>query len=291
MKISIHRRPCDFNGTQYSEGFETIDVTTMGVLAAITTRYVWSPIVWRDGRRLAVNFQYVDMLGIDVDNGINIKYATENLYPDMTGFVGTTRTHLKEKKGLVAERFRIGLALDKRIEHLDHYRQVLKPFIQQCDGDFTGQCGARFFWPSSKIVWAQNEGDLVEAGEFTPPVARPKPTIASKIEKAQGIFKHRGVTGWLRDFLNEGKLPRKAGGRNDACHWAAKELLYLGLDPSAIKNLLIKSPFKKEGFEDREYDSSIASAVKFVQDEMEKEGKLDEKEHRQYLAGWLAQRP
>lgn len=276
--ISYHPRKCDYNKWEYAEGYQPLATKDYGHLSVVMRKFVWSPIIYVGGHRKAENFIEAHFLGLDFDKGLRLSQAVENIFCDMSCIIGTTRHHQLEKidhttkKKVICDRFRILIELEEPIRSAEHYKQKVKSYVDRYGCDVQACDGARFFWPCKNIVFSNHEGFKEEIGDPPKQVdEKDKWTMEQQREWAQKNYRLRGLTGWLKKFLEKGVIPEKFGGRNTACNQAARELLCIGYDPVEIKRILVRAPFVKEGFLDREYDTTIDSAANYIRDQLAKE--------------------
>ena len=108
---------------------------------------------------------------IDIDNDLTLEDA-KNLFSGMTYLITTTRTHQKEKKGVICDRFRIILPtmstfhLSPRI-YSDMYMNVINSLgIEEADT----QCrnASRWYYGNPDGEYWYNEGELLDIRTFIP---------------------------------------------------------------------------------------------------------------------------
>lgn len=122
----------------------------------------YSPIVYKDGKRAEKNFEYADYIALDFDGGLSLSEA-EEAFEDYKCIIAPTKSHRKEKHGVITDRFRVVLQLAKRIEDLKTYKttaaDLLKRFPQ---ADRACKDGARYFEPSIAVHRYKPKGRTVE---------------------------------------------------------------------------------------------------------------------------------
>lgn len=281
--FSYHPRKVDYDGKCYAKGYQVVNSKELHVVAAYIKRHAWSPIIWRGGHRLNHNFLRADFIALDFDGEMGLNEAIESVFCDMCCIIGTTRSHQKPKNLVIADRFRVVIKLQLPITRLEQYNAKVGEYIERYDSDPTGIDGARFFWPCHNIVFVNPDGLLEEVGpDFIPS----KRTYTNEdLVELQRLFKDQGARSfppWLREFLDEGKLPEWAkGGRNITCYHAAKKLLVRGIEPDKVEEMLRKSPFNKKGFSDKEFKTTVKSALKWLTSELKKGGMDEQDKERQ----------
>ncbi len=102
---------------------------------------------------------YSDVIILDVDDGITINQAKQ-IFEPFSYIIATTKSHQKEKNGIICDRFRVILPTDKPIElDKDEYSFMMEevykdfPFVDTVCKD-----ASRFYYPSSDSQIIQHEG-------------------------------------------------------------------------------------------------------------------------------------
>lgn len=127
-------------------------------VAEALLKSTWSCGLFRDDYRNLKNFELADLFAIDVDAGCTINEA-RLLFAGHKHIIATTRNHLKPKNGIVCERFRVVLVLDRAIVRMeDNYAtfEALKaqfPFIDPACGD-----ASRMFYPCVELISVNEDG-------------------------------------------------------------------------------------------------------------------------------------
>lgn len=126
-------------------------LTTLDYLKEITSESGWSPGVFREGLCLKKNFLYADCVALDFDGGIEHQEVVEKFRDLSLKFVlSFTRSHLKEKAGVISERFRVIVPLANRVIRVEDYSSLVDwlagifPQIDRCSRE-----PYRIFLPSS----------------------------------------------------------------------------------------------------------------------------------------------
>jgi len=190
----------------------------------------WSPIIFKDNRRLESNFLYSDWAILDYENGSTLEEA-RNTFCDCIHLIGTTKSHTKE-----AHRFRVCIPWSERITDLATFKYNQTRFIEDHDTDAQCKDGARFYFPCTTIYSANIEGFRVDV--------KPPP-------KAEEIVKNYTVesTGFsqLVNFFMKNKM--NLGDRNKRVYQVAKDLLRIGLDKQVVGQIILRSPTYRDNIE------------------------------------------
>ncbi len=130
-------------------------------VASVAVRYAWSPIHWAGGRRGEVRFLHSDWIVLDFDDGRKTVSWARETYRGHVGFIGTTKSHQREKNGLCCDRFRLALLAKERCEDLATYKRTLHARVLALGADRAAVDGARGFFPCTEIVEVFTGGFLV----------------------------------------------------------------------------------------------------------------------------------
>jgi len=251
LSFSFHRER-SFIGDRYSRGWERChgwDLIARAVLWG-----AWSPCIWEKGTRSKANFIYSDFLGLDVDNGLPIAEAVE-MFRDTVHLIGTTRNHQREKKGVVADRYRIIIPWERRITCRREFESSLAAIGKKIDADSSGYDAARIFWPCTSIVSKIDPGSDWELATVTAP--EPKREYEPRINQHTG---ERMLSSNIINFLTRGLAFGE--GRNISVFITALELFASGQSEHEIIDLIKGAPFERKGFSDREIETTVRSAIK-----------------------------
>lgn len=162
---------------------------------------LWAPGLFKGDTRANANLESIQLLVLDVDSGCTLDEARVHFAP-YKHVIGTSRSHGIEKGGVVCDRFRVILFLDKPAttdsEFKEYWFAAFErwPFIdKQCKDS------ARFFFPCKEIV-STNEGGAL----FTERVAHKSTPVASTRRQASTSGRGR-LSKATREFLIEGASP------------------------------------------------------------------------------------
>lgn len=267
--ISYHpAKPNGHNASVFTRGFKAVDTeNSVYRFASCMRRFVWSPCIWKSGIRREANFLGAAWAVLDYDNGELTLEDAMRKFCDMEHVIGTTKSHRKEKNGVVCDRFRVAIRFDKPITKIRVFRfnmwQLLK---RQDEADQACKDGARFFYPCTKIVSLGCDGLLEEVTEEVPQ-----------------WFEHHTPPSVIRDRMQPDSWTKKQlssviprGKRNTAIYGIAKDLTFVGLTESEILAVILKSPTYVSMAIDadllREITGTMRSGIKRAEVELKTEG-------------------
>ena len=115
---------------------------------------LYSPTQYANNERKAANFLgFTDILIFDFDEGWTKE--KDDLFNNFIGYKVPTKSHMKEKNGLICERYRIILLLDKSInlnyrEYKRLYKHIIKDLKLESDTSCVDAC--RFYYSSEQPI-------------------------------------------------------------------------------------------------------------------------------------------
>lgn len=229
--ISFHEGQSFGPASNYSRGFRAADVVDLERIAKCLERFVWSPIVWRDGVRRQDNFLFADYCVLDFDTPeMSLRQALHS-FCDMRHIIGVTKSHHKDKNGEVCDRFRVVIPFEERITDLRHYRYVMYKILSRHPVDKVCKDGARFFYPCTDIISLDKEG----YNEEVPPVPDYFERASEKQIEACRIGHSSGER--VRSFF---KRNYRANNRNNTIYGVSKDLAALGYEGEQIFQIVKK---------------------------------------------------
>ena len=126
------------------------------------SRFTWSPIIYKENTRKQANFLKSVIIALDFDDGeMTLAQAVDNYFCDVRHIIGTTRSHQLEKNGIICDRFRVILQLEKPITTAREYRWQMKCAVKRYPIDPQATDAARLFYPCNEIV-SVSDGELWE---------------------------------------------------------------------------------------------------------------------------------
>lgn len=160
---------------------------------------MWAPGVFEGNVRANARLESIQLLVLDIDEGCSLQGGLE-YFKDYKHVIGTSKSHGVEKNGIVADRFRVILFLDKPATSDAEFKEywfaafAKWPFIDKACKD-----SARFFYPCKEIISVNEDGVLFgDRLQLSTPINKLSPTnavagkIKGKLSKA------------TKDFLVEG---------------------------------------------------------------------------------------
>jgi len=243
----------------------------MGIKEAIL-RFVWSPIVWKDGYRKSDNFSHADYCVLDFDDGLRLTDAIERTFCDMNFLIGTTKSHGIEKQGLIADRYRVIIPFTRRITDLNEFCSTMRHYVKFFDSDNTCIDAARFYFPCKTIASVQ----ILDAEGCLEPIE------CGNVQKVEFKYYGKKLPKWIDELLKSDNPIELSlnGSINSIIFRVAAGLATCGItDPEQqfkmIKQSKITEPFicprtknKKKGTNDNELIRVIKNGIERGKKEM-----------------------
>lgn len=240
----------------YAKGFEPFCPDSLDSIALTIERFAWSPCRFHDGHRKTTHFADANLLALDFDNGLLPLAQACNVFSDCQHVIGTTFNHQQNKGGIVCDRFRVVLVLDRVVTEAAEYAATAKYYAERYDADLKAVDAARFFWPCPQIVSVNADPDDYRFDVIKP---RKDERVAPLRYGQQGVIRRRTQLA-LRGFVPVGE-------RNTFCFSIAKDLRDAGFGFDDIYARIIASPTYCGGVTyevERDISDSIRSGIKSV---------------------------
>lgn len=211
----------------YPQNFRCIEVRSGTDLAKIITTAVWSPICWKNNRRLSDEFFCSDFLVLDYDDGVMTLGDVVEWAKKHTHIIGTTKSHQKEKNGKTCDRFRVVVPWETRITDLNTYRQNMGRILSALSSDPACKDGARIYQPCTRIV-SYGVGEKAKWFPYETPKPRPVYTPENKT-----------IPLWLQDYMTTTPGP---GERNKTAYKIAYYLARYGFSEQECLSAVLSAP-------------------------------------------------
>jgi len=222
-------------GNCFAIGWRYRKADTPEELIPIVTKYPNTPIEWRAGERSSKNFLRAIWIGIDVDEGLSLAEGMQIFQPYIH-LIGTTRSHQKDKGGLIADRYRVFLKLNQVCENSLAYKATLSKIVAHVGADRACVDAARIFWPITEVVSCSYHGRLVRL--VHPPEQHDPKYRERRIAKLAAEY-HRRIPPFVSDYLTKG-CPD--GRRNATIFKCAVWLARCGFQEDEIFDMIWNSP-------------------------------------------------
>lgn len=191
------------------------EVNALEGLATLITEHDWAPGIFSNSYRKKENFISAEIVALDVDDGCTLEEA-KTLFAEHKHIIATTRNHQKIKNNgklpkPACDRFRVLLFLEKPIETIENYENLMKALMQKYSfiDPATKDC-SRFYYKCVQIFSINNTGKFLSE-------------TYTKLEtkKAKSPGRKTNLSEFTLNFLKEGV---EAGMWNNSLYKVAKDL-------------------------------------------------------------------
>lgn len=212
-------------------GYQHARVSSLKKMTSVITRAVWSPCLYTAGRRAEKNFLGACWAVLDFDDpGFSLEDCLETV-KTYTHIIGTTKSHQKEKNGVVCDRFRLCLMFQGPVRDLNTYKYNMAQLIRKYGADEACKDGARLFWPCKDIISINDSGQKLSI--LTAPALTPEKKV-----KIYQTFEKNEFPRWMEYLLKYGPQPGQA---NNTCFKVACNLAKMGYDQNSTISILLNS--------------------------------------------------
>lgn len=143
-----------------TENFKSLQVPFYKIADLVKSKFNYSAGVFKDNYRNKDNYLcYSDLIILDVDDGLTIKEA-KSLFEPFDYIISTTKSHQKDKNGIICDRFRVILPTEEPItldkeQYSIMMEEVYKdyPFVDTVCKD-----ASRFYFPAKNAEIYTHEG-------------------------------------------------------------------------------------------------------------------------------------
>ena len=212
----------------------------------------FSNLIFKDNYRKKENYiqNMSNVIIFDIDDGMTINEFISRYKGQFAFAIGTTKSHMKDKNGVVCDRFRVLLPTETAID-LDHegYSNMMReimlefPFIdKQCKD------AARFYFGNPDAEVTIVYGDLFDWEIIQERAAKRKALLQWKLQnKASPQLQNNGSKAdwyrenWLSDAMRKAlKVDEKfaPGGRNNAIYSISRYLKDIELTDSEVQEAI-----------------------------------------------------
>lgn len=260
MLISVHPRAYSLARARaekgyarhFAKGWQSLETQSVRDFCAVFTSQVWSPIIFAEGHRLSANFVKARLLVLDFDSpGYTLEQALRD-WCDTIHFIGLSKSHQRDKGGIVCDRFRLVVPYEREITCGDEYHHNYQLMAKRYDSDQQTKDKARLFYPCTEVVSVCVDG-------FYQPVDKVPERYKSQ---SKTLISTGVIPNWTRHYLVHNVIPE--GQRNTYCFRIAKDLLRMGFVPEEVLDKILASPTystRTSPLLTREIQNAIKSAL------------------------------
>lgn len=132
----------------------------------VTALYEYSATKFKNGKRNNISAKGVSSIILDIDDGQTLEEGIET-FKEFKSLIVTTKSHQIEKKGLVADRYRVILPLNQSIIDMEYYSKLMRYLTRFYDADIACSDPARYYSPNpNQEVYYSNSDKFFEVSKF-----------------------------------------------------------------------------------------------------------------------------
>jgi len=132
----------------------------------ITEKYDYSPSNFRNAKRNNISAKGVSSIILDIDDGQTLDEGIET-FKGYKSLIVTTKSHQVDKKGLVADRYRVILPLNQSIIDMEYYSKLMRYLTRFYMADIACSDPARYYSPNPKQeVYYSNSNKFFDVSKF-----------------------------------------------------------------------------------------------------------------------------
>jgi hypothetical protein len=240
----------------YGENFEDYTVNTMEELSKLTVHegLNWSCGSYTNAHRTLSNFIGADLIGLDIDNdGKEGSYMTleeaKEIFADYVHVIATSKSHQKEKDGVVTDRFRVILKLSLRIQDSAEFYATWQHLKNKWPAiDNKCKDPSRMWFPGLKVESVSETGKTVDV-VLVMPEEKPVPKFSDAVRgKLSSLTYH-----FILNGAPEGK-------RHDRLYKASRDMHEQGYTEDEALNVLNPAAIRAYGSNNPDIEKTIRSA-------------------------------
>lgn len=176
------------NPKNLGEVTDELNYDTIHDLAAIISTEHWAPGIFSTRKRQISNLTRIQLCVLDVDDGCTLDRAKVEFEP-FRHIIATSRSHQKEKNGVVCDRFRVVLFLDSEVTNDQDFKATWETAAKRWSFiDKACKDSSRFFYPSPEII------SINETGRPYPVSIHQPSDIRISDTKIQSSNLHTGIS-------------------------------------------------------------------------------------------------
>ncbi|MBU1668509.1 hypothetical protein KKC13_08800 [bacterium] len=249
-----------------ARGFSKYEGTLEDFAEVIKSNINYSAFIFDNEHRKEINskLELCNMIILDFDDGMSLDEA-KYIFKQYTNIIATTKSHQKEKNGIVCDRFRVVFPLIKPLVNvtIDEYKMMIKMLINRHGADRYCSDISRFFYGFEKseveINYSKNFFDADILLRQAKMYHKLKKDIETKENEAKNKSNNVNFTAqktqyksdktkleWLREILCTDKFKEYMkfekfgeGGRNLYLYSAAKHLQEEGLNNDEVSGCVM----------------------------------------------------
>lgn len=267
-----------------TENFKALKVPFFKVADLVKSKFNYSAGVFKNNYRNKDNYLcYSDLIILDIDDGMTIKEAKE-MFLAYDYIISTTKSHQKEKNGIICDRFRVVLPTENPITlDKEQYSKMMEevykeyPFVDTVCKD-----ASRFYFPAQNAEVYTHQGfcnfdweyywdKAKENDKVYEEVRRRKEQLNSAFKQNQEYTNNLTKADYYRKIAKTEKLLQLlkfdekfvSGRRNHALYsWSRHFKEEIGLTDEETKELILWVNNQGDSISEQEIEKTIFKSLR-----------------------------
>ena len=159
----------------------------------VTALYEYSATKFKSGKRNNISAKGVSSIILDIDDGQTLEEGIET-FKEFKSLIVTTKSHQVDKKGLIADRYRVILPLNQSIIDMEYYSKLMRYLTRFYDADIACSDPARYYSPNPKqeVYYSASE-EYFDINKFDELVCNDEEVMSANIPSSK-IFSEKSKT-------------------------------------------------------------------------------------------------
>lgn len=267
-----------------AENYKSAKGTIYDLESVVKTKINYSPFSYDDNYRKEINsdLKKCNCIMLDFDDNVLIEDITKQ-FKNVFFLFATTKSHQKEKNGIICDRFRLILPLKEYLDiTIDEYKMMMDTIIKRYGADKSCKDISRFYYgyensetfinfgeffniksilKQSKFLYEYNNQQKQIQKETKLNFQVPQKQYQNSCEtKMEWFYKYSHTQQMLNYFEFDKRFG--AGGRNTYLFGVAKHFQEHGCDSDFIKYEVLWINSKGDGLEESELERTIFKSLR-----------------------------
>jgi hypothetical protein len=159
----------------------------------VTALYEYSATKFKNGKRNNISAKGVSSIILDIDDGQTLEEGIET-FKEFKSLIVTTKSHQVDKKGLIADRYRVILPLNQSIIDMEYYSKLMRCLTRFYKADIACSDPARYYSPNPKqeVYYSASE-EYFDINKFDELVCNDEEVMSANIASSK-IFSEKSKT-------------------------------------------------------------------------------------------------
>ena len=155
----------------------------------VTALYEYSATKFKNGKRNNISAKGVSSIILDIDDGQTLEEGIET-FKEFKSLIVTTKSHQVDKKGLIADRYRVILPLNQSIIDMEYYSKLMRCLTRFYKADIACSDAARYYSPNpNQEVYYSNSDKFFKVSKFDEMIFQNEENVFGDTFSSEILFK------------------------------------------------------------------------------------------------------